>query len=303
MRCAICKKKAEVYLPHHNLALCREDFIKYFHKRIKKAIEDFKMFSEEDKLLIAVSGGKDSLALWDSLLKMGYKVTGLFIDLGIDEFSRKALSIVQEFSEKRDAKLITINIKDEFGGKTLPEIVEITKGVPCKVCGKIKRYYFDRVALKENFDVLITGHNLDDESAFLLGNIFNWNIEYLAKQMPALPEEDGFKKKAKPLIYLTERETAIYAFFSDIEYNELSCPFSKKAKTHFYKESLHQMELSFKGLRIKFYKGFLRNRKLFEKTEKKYTLKPCKLCGYPTSSEICGVCKIKIKAGLLKEDK
>ena len=303
MRCAVCKKKAEVYLPHHNLALCREDFIRFFHKRIKKAIDDFKMFSEEDKLLVAVSGGKDSLSLWDSLLKMGYNADGLFIHLGIGDFSKRAFEIVKEFSENRKAELIIINIKDEFGGKTLPELVETTKGVPCKVCGKIKRYFFDRIALKENYDVLLTGHNLDDEAAFLLGNIFNWNIEYLAKQSPALPEEDGFKKKAKPLIYLTEREIAIYSFFNNIKYNELSCPFSKKAKSHLYKESLHQMELSLKGLRIKFYKGFLRNRKLFEKAEKNYTLKPCKICGYPTSSEICGVCKIKIKAEVSEGEK
>ncbi len=303
MRCAICKKKAEVYLPHHNLALCREDFKKYFLKRVKKAIDDFKMFEKGDKILLAVSGGKDSLSLWHALLKLGYDVTGLFIALGIGEFSERARKIVKEFSDKNKTNLITVKLENEFGGNTLPQIVEKTRGIPCKVCGKIKRYYFDRIAVKENFDVIATGHNLDDESAFLLGNILNWNIEYLAKQLPALPEEDGFKKKVKPLIYLTEREIAIYAFFNEINYNELSCPFSKKAKSHFYKESLHQMELSYKGLRIKFFKGFLRNQKIFGKAEKKYSLSPCKICGYPTSSEICGVCKIKINLGLIEEEK
>ena len=300
MRCSVCKRKAEVYLPHHNLALCREDFVRYFLKRVKKAIDDFKMFSKEDKILLAVSGGKDSLTLWHVLLKLGYNVTGLFIDLGIDNFSENAKKIVEKFSIKNNSNFITIKIEDEFKGDTLPQIVEKIKGVPCKICGKIKRYFFDRIAVKENFDVIATGHNLDDESAFLLGNILNWNMEYLAKQLPSLPEENGFKKKVKPLIYLTEREIAVYAFFNNIEYNEISCPFSKKAKSHFYKESLHQMELSFKGLRIKFFKGFLRNHQVFGKVEKKYKLNECKICGYPTSNEICGVCRIKIKTGIIK---
>ena len=303
MRCAICKKKAEVYLPHHNLALCREDFISFFLKRVKKAIDDFNMFEKEDRILLAVSGGKDSLSLWHALLKLGYNAIGLFIDLGIDKFSKLAREVVEKFSKKNKTNLITVKLENEFGGNTLPQIVERTKAIPCKVCGKIKRYYFDRIASKENFDVIATGHNLDDESAFLLGNVLNWNIEYLAKQLPALPEEDGFKKKVKPLIYLTEREIAIYAFFNEIYYNELNCPFSKKAKSHFYKESLHQMELSFKGLRIKFFKGFLRNQKIFGKVEKNYSLSPCKICGYPTSKEICGVCKIKINLGLIEREK
>ncbi len=50
-----------------------------------------------------------------------------------------------------------------------------------------KRHLFDKAAVDGGYDVVVTGHNLDDEAAVLLGNVLHWDIEYLARQLPVLP--------------------------------------------------------------------------------------------------------------------
>ena len=89
MLCKICKskgirKKAVIYLRHHRLALCKEHFIEWFEKQVQKSIREFKMFKREEEVLVAVSGGKDSLSLWLALHRLGYKTYGFHVSLGIE---------------------------------------------------------------------------------------------------------------------------------------------------------------------------------------------------------------------------
>ncbi|RME63512.1 MAG: tRNA(Ile)-lysidine synthetase, partial [Nitrospirae bacterium] len=68
MRCRVCKSQAVIHLPRHNSAFCREHFIEFFFGQLKKAIHEFRMFTREDRILVCVSGGKDSLSLWHCLV-------------------------------------------------------------------------------------------------------------------------------------------------------------------------------------------------------------------------------------------
>ena len=92
------------------------------------------------------------------------------------------------------------------------------------MCGLSKRYIFNREAHEGGYDVIATGHNLDDEAATLLGNTLRWNVDYIARQSPVLPAEPGFVKKVKPLHRLSELETAAYAFLRGIDYVVEECP-------------------------------------------------------------------------------
>ena len=87
MRCTRCRDEAWVEIRRHNASYCGDCFVRFFHDQVEKAIKQEKMFSKEDKILVAVSGGKDSLALWDVMLDLGYDADGLYIDLGIGEYS------------------------------------------------------------------------------------------------------------------------------------------------------------------------------------------------------------------------
>ena len=182
-----------------------------------KAIEDFDMLSPEDRILVAVSGGKDSLAVWDMLIEAGYQADGLYIGLGIGEYSTDSGGYVQRFADERGLHLVTIDLRDEYG-YDVPTAARATGRVPCSACGLSKRRLFDQAALDGGYDVVVTGHNLDDEAAVLFGNTLRWDIDYLARQMPVLPAANVFQKKVKPLIRLTELEMSAWCLLRGIDY-------------------------------------------------------------------------------------
>lgn len=164
-----------------------------------KAIDDYDMFSPTDRLLVAVSGGKESLALWAMLVEAGYQADGLYIGLGIGDYSEDSGGYVRRFANERGLKLNTINLQEDYG-YDVPTAAIATKRVPCSACGLSKRRLFDKAATDGGYDAVVTGHNLDDEAAVLFGNTLRWEVDYLARQFPVLQAHDGFPKKCKPLV-------------------------------------------------------------------------------------------------------
>jgi tRNA(Ile)-lysidine synthase TilS/MesJ len=223
VKCKVCREHAVIDVRRHNAGFCKEHFVEHITGQVAKAIKEFDMFGPEDRLLVAVSGGKDSLAVWEILLGLGYDATGFYLDLGIGGYSTRSKEATVAFAEERDAKLIVRSLEQEHGF-TVPELSKLTGRVPCSGCGLNKRYEFNRAALEEGFDVLVTGHNLDDEVATLFGNVLHWNVDMLGRQAPVLEErslgESGtaLVRKVKPLIRIAERETAAYALLQGIDY-------------------------------------------------------------------------------------
>ncbi len=280
-----------VYLPQHRLSLCKEHYIDWYLKRVESTIREFRMFDRGDKALVAVSGGKDSLSLWDALYRLGYNADGFYINLGIDEYSQKSKIACEKFAQEKGLSLHILELKKEIA--SIPEIREVERNRPaCSSCGLLKRYYMNKFAKERGYKVIATGHNLDDESATLLSNVLSWNMDYLARQFPVLSEGDGFVKKVKPLVKFTEKENALYAFLSGIEYIEEECPFSEGASSIEYKKILAQMEERSPGTKLRFYMDFLRRlHPILQSQEVK--LRPCRICGEPTTAEVCSVCRLK----------
>ena len=301
-KCRICGNKAIIYMPHHRLALCKEHFVEWFERYTERTIKEFKMFTKKDRILVAISGGKDSLSLWHVLRKLGYEADGLYIDLGIGEYSKKSKEKVERFAQRINARVIVVDLKEELA--TIPELKEITSREACSVCGLVKRYNFNKVAKEHGYNVVATGHNLDDEASALFANVLNWNEKYLGRKYPVLEEEEGFVRKVKPFCKFTEKETALYALLNGIDYIEEECPFSEDATFIFYKKILNEIEEKIPGTKLRFYLDYLRKiYPKFRKPEEKKELKPCKVCGEPTMGEICPVCRMRerIKEKSLKE--
>ncbi len=306
MNCTKCKTKAVIDLPRHNAAFCRNCFNGYVHDQVTRAIKSQKMFRKADRILVAVSGGKDSLALWDVLLKLGYHADALYVNLGIGTYSEESFRKVTKFADavaaSHGAKLLTHTVEEDEGAG-IKELAQLIHRPTCSTCGTIKRYQFNRAAVEHDYDVMATGHNLDDEAARLLGNVLHWQDEYLDKQAPSLPASvEGFAKKVKPLYRLSERELAAYAVLNRIDYIVEECPMAKGARTLVYKEVLNRLETESPGTKQTFYWGFL-DKQSKEKsapttmTEKdQSTLHPCTSCGQPTIAEVCSYCKMMSRA-------
>jgi tRNA (adenine57-N1/adenine58-N1)-methyltransferase len=189
-KCKRCRAPAVIELRRHNAAFCRPCFLKYFHDQVKRAIDDHDMFGPGDRVLVAVSGGKDSLALWDVLLGLGYLASGMYLGLGIGDYSDRSGEACRRFAAERGADLVQVDLRAEYGFD-VPTAGGTGSRATCSVCGLSKRYIFNRVALDHGFDVVATGHNLDDEAATLLGNTLRWQTEYMARQYPVLTERRG----------------------------------------------------------------------------------------------------------------
>lgn len=296
MKCTRCKAEAAVSLPSHNSAFCPACYLDFFTKQVEKGIQKQKLFTHDDTILVALSGGKDSLALMLELHSLGYQVTGLHIDLDIPGSSRAARMAVENFCTLHGLPYMVKEMKKE--GLPIPLIKQNIRRPVCSVCGSIKRYYFNKVAVDEGFTVLATGHNLDDEVARLFSNTLRWDSTYLADQGPALEAsaDGGFVRKVKPLWRLTEFETANYAFLKGIAIHSAPCPYSKGASFTFYKGLWEQLENHMPGRKIAFYQDFLsKGRPAFSSDRQKegVALAPCDLCGSPTSAGTCSICRIK----------
>jgi len=303
MKCKKCGEKAVLHLEHHNLALCKVHFLEWMCKQTERAIQRYKMFSKADRLLVAVSGGKDSLSLWDILWKLGYQSEGIYLDLGIDEgiaYSKTSGKLAEKFADQRGLKLTYLNIKAQYG-ETVPEMGARTKRgrqKPCSQCGLVKRYLLNQKAVEGKFDAILTAHNLDDEAAFLFSNLSQWNMRYLGRQYPVLPATTGFAKKAKPFCLFYERETAAYAFLNSIEYVQLECPHAKGSKQLKNKLFLNRLEEEQVGFKTQFYSGYLRAIEAgafpqVQENSEALEQKRCTNCGQPTLSDgLCTFCRL-----------
>lgn len=297
-KCRTCKAPAIIDLPRHNAHFCAEHFIELCRRQVIKAIEKYDMLRPDDKVLVAVSGGKDSLAVWDLLVELGYQADGLYIGLGIGDYSDTSAEYARAFAAERGLRLIEVKLRDEYG-YDVPTAARATKRVPCSACGISKRHLFDSEALKGGYTVLVTGHNLDDEAAVLFGNTLRWDVEYLARQLPVLPARDGFPKKVKPLVRLTERETAAWCIVRGIDYLVDECPMAVGNKHLEYKAALNRVEQESPGAKANFYLGFLDNMAPLLAGRSAAAvdgLRSCGVCGAPTTGEVCTFCRLVEKS-------
>jgi len=297
VKCRRCQKPAVIKMERHNTSLCRYCFDFYLFDQLKKAVTEGEMFRRDEPVLVAVSGGKDSLVLWHALMKLGYQTTGLHLNLGIGAYSAQSQKKAEAFAEAHRLKLILHDYKEAYGlGVT--EIAMETARPPCSACGTMKRHHFNRIAMEYGFPVVATGHNLDDEAARLLGNVLAWQEAYLGKQSPVLSDEGGrWARKVKPLYRLTEREVAAYAVMNRIDYIVEECPMSKGAKMLLHKEMLNRLEEASPGTKHKFYLGFLERKGLFPPLEKEENPNCCSSCGQPSQESLCSFCRLMERVG------
>jgi uncharacterized protein (TIGR00269 family) len=292
VKCRRCSAPAVIEVRRHNAAYCRDCFLHVFRAQVERAIEKWHMLDDGDRVLVAVSGGKDSLALWDVLLDLEVDADGLYLGLGIGEYSDRSAEVTKAFADARNATLRVVDLAREYGFD-VPTAGRKGSRSTCAVCGLSKRYVFNKAALDGGYDVIATGHNLDDEAATLLGNTLRWQTDSIARQSPVLPAKDGMTKKVKPLFRLSELETAAYAFLRGIDYVVEECPLVAGNTQLRYKEAMNAIEATSPGTKARFLFGYLdRGRPLFGAADDA-VLTACGSCGQPTTGRFCAFCRAR----------
>jgi uncharacterized protein (TIGR00269 family) len=292
VKCRKCGGVAALELRRHNAAFCSPHFLEFFRKQVAEAVHRHQMFTREEKIMVAVSGGKDSLALWDVLIEDGYQTAGLYLDLGIFEYSKESRAKCEAFAAARGQTLHIERVAEAVGAP-IPVVQQATRRPTCSACGLSKRYLMNRAALQHGYPVVATGHNLDDEAATLFGSVMHWQTDALPRQSPALAStHPKLVRRVKPLYRLSELETAAFAFLRGIDYIVEECPFAKGATSIAHKQVLDRLEEASPGSKHNFLFGFLEKaRPAFEKIEHVELLE-CTSCGQVTTGAICAFCKL-----------
>ncbi len=313
VKCSECKREeAVVELKYARKKLCPKCFTDFFVRRVKRTVEKYRMFRPEDRVAVALSGGKDSVALLDALKRAfpEQDIVAFYIDLGIHHYSSHLREKVKALTERLNVPLYIYDLKEREGYVIDDFLTTRFRNKMCSVCGIVKRAVFTQMAREVGATVMATGHNLDDTVGTMLSAFFSGDFESISRLKPVLkPLVPGQPKKVKPLFNTPEMEDLYYVVINDLPVQECHCPHSFGASVSRYKRMLDQMERENPNVKFQLLSVFLKKlvpmyEKVKEIEERKtdviLEVKPCKVCGLPTSSPD-GVCSRCRRVAMLKE--
>lgn len=295
--CSRCgKKKAVIGLDYMSEQLCGNCFSQLYEKRVRKTIRKHDMVDPDEKIALAVSGGKDSLSMANVMTKLYDNVIILTIDEGISGYRDKAIEKVEKFSEEKNIPLEEYSFEEEYG-LTIDEVAEKNRSKTCSYCGVFKRRLLNKSARELGCDKLVTGHNLDDETQTILMNITRGETERLARMgaITGFRDHSKFVPRIKPIRRCSEKENTVYALVNDIDFESKGCPYAKSDYRLFSRNYLNRVEEKKPGTKFSVLSGYdemLSALREYYK-EKKGSINSCSECGEPTSRDVCKACKMK----------
>lgn len=264
-------------------------------KLVVDTIRKYKLIRKADKVVVALSGGKDSTSVLYVLKKLGYDVHGLMIDLYLGEWSEIHKRNMTRFCAEQDIPLTVVDLKKEIGQGIcfVKAVLAKKKGLTgCTVCGIIKKWVLNRWARKLGADVIVTGHNLDDEAQNVLMNFLKGNVMLGVGQGPATGEGrvDGFVQRVKPLFFIPEGEVLKYAKEKkfDILYDRCPCALGTyRVDTRgWMRENMTDDE------KRRVVDGFMAKVASCRSQVAGGEVLKCEECGEVSRDKVCGFCKI-----------
>ncbi|MCD6227197.1 adenine nucleotide alpha hydrolase family protein [Candidatus Micrarchaeota archaeon] len=271
-----------------------QDIDNHILKRAEKVMKHVR-----GRMIVAVSGGKDSLVSSIMLKRLDIEHELFHINLGIPVFSDESLSVVSEFAEQYRLKLNVVNIED-YAKKTIPEYVPFAKKMyhkdkPCALCGLFKRYIMNKWAWEHNFDYIITGHNLDDAASTIIMNIMGQNIDQLFRVAPVIERKENVKMvgKVKPLYWVREDLIKQYVSKNNIRTVQATCPYAASVHQNRIKDALRTFEKTEHNFMVNLVKTIKKIQKIKNiSISKNVEVLPCERCGFATTSKVCKFCRI-----------
>ncbi|RLG21106.1 hypothetical protein DRN74_03670 [Candidatus Micrarchaeota archaeon] len=272
-------------------------FTKRFESKVRETINSYGLLSPGEKVLVAVSGGKDSAVVMHLLNKFGFKVEGIFIDIQTGDYIEKNMVNAKNIAESLGIKLHIFYLKKEIGF-TMLELWKKLKDKKlnnCMVCGIVKKWLMNKKAKELGFRKIATGHNLDDAAETILMNLFSGNpcLGINEGPMTGVLRDEAFVQRIKPLYFLSNEEIKRYA--EGIGFNIIyePCPFLVSGSRLLMRKHLGELERYDNEIKVKIVKHFLELLpRLRDYCDPGGELKRCRLCGEPSRTEICKMCKL-----------
>jgi len=297
MKCHKCENEASYSRKYSGENLCSDCFSISIMRKTAKTISKYRMIKNGDLVCVAVSGGKDSLALLHVLHKMSkthnFEIKVATIDEGIPGYRNESLGIVRNFCSTLNVEYKIYSYK-EFFDLTIDEALqkrESEKTSSCSICGTFRRRAIDYAAKDLGADVIATAHNLDDVLQTFLINVLSGDIKKIGWMNP---NSDKPFKKIKPFCEIYEAEIVFYAFSNDIPFQTEPCPHMNEGIRTEIREFFNSLENQHSGIKNNLYNSILKiSQTLKDSSYKEMNL--CKNCGSECTGKICSVCKMVLK--------
>jgi len=309
VKCSICKRREAFYVRRYSgERLCRKCFSESIENKVRAAISKYQMFNFNDRIAVAVSGGKDSLNLLHILSKIEKEypqasICAITVDEGIGDYRAESIRITSENCEMLGVEHIIVSFKEIYG-YTLDEIVKKTRDkrlTPCAYCGVLRRRALNIAAKEASADKIATAHTLDDEIQTFLLNLLHGDYMKAVYSRPKFDREIPYLiPRVKPFCDVLERESALYAYANRIEFQDEPCPYACEAFRNDIRVYLNRLEVKHPGVKYTLFRSIEKIRRLVAISPERSPLEPCKICGEPTTDVICQACRILSELKLIR---
>jgi uncharacterized protein (TIGR00269 family) len=302
--CTLCKRKEAVFMRRYSgEKLCGRCFCKSIENKVRGTISKYEMFEPKDKIMVAVSGGKDSVTLLHILTKIekafpDATLSAVTVDEGIKGYRDEALRVAMKNCQKLGVEHVVTSFKEMYG-YTLDEIVIMIRNrkkkglTPCSYCGVLRRRALNTAAREAGVDKLATAHSLDDETQTMLLNIIHGDALRIARAKPVLTViHPKLVQRVKPVCEVPEKEIAFYAYLRRIEFQSIPCPYAQTALRNDVRTMLNRLEEKHAGTKFAVFRSMERIRPALEKMAEEAKLQNCRICGEPTVGELCKPCQM-----------
>ncbi|MFW9922310.1 MAG: TIGR00269 family protein [Candidatus Thorarchaeota archaeon] len=319
--CYKCSKPAVTFRKIDGRYFCKGCYSKWVISTVRKTIREKKLFGRHDRIIVGLSGGKDSTVLLDILTKVENKypteIIAVCIDEGIIGYREDGLPIAQANANRLGVEYYQYSFKELFG-YSLDEIVtrarELQQVLPidrktriiqhgaCSFCGVFRRKALNIAARELHGDKVATGHNLNDVTQTILLNLLRGDsFKLLRGDIPPEKMHDSFVPRVKPLQSVTERDVVLYAFYNDIVYHTTECPYSVEAMRLDVRNFVTEIEEKYPGT-VYCIKNSMETigkncsdngiTQINNDEELNSTIFLCEQCSEPSSSKICKGCQM-----------
>ncbi|MCI8636974.1 MAG: tRNA 2-thiocytidine(32) synthetase TtcA [Clostridia bacterium] len=221
----------------------------------RKAIEEYKMIEDGDKIAICLSGGKDSITLLNSFKALQrfypkkFELIAISINPGFEFFDTTFLQNICDnleiplFIEKSNAKEIVFDIRKEKN--------------PCSLCANLRRGVINSIAIRENCNKIALGHNQDDVlETFLLNLLYTGNIGTFS---PVSYMDRSKITLIRPLIYTPEKEIRSFIRKNNISVMPKVCPMDGTSKRESMKQLIFTLTKDIPMVRANLFGAIQRN--------------------------------------------
>lgn len=315
MDCDRCGQNAVIHLDYAGSHLCGDCLCRSVEKRVRSRVREDALVpgdaTPEDPVtwMVGLSGGKDSIVLTTILHDTfaedpRVELVALTIHEGIEGYRDESVDACRELTATLDVDHELVTYEDEFDVR-MDDIAETDPMgmAPCAYCGVFRRDLLEEYAASHDADLLLTGHNLDDEAQTALMNFLEGDVAQVAKHFDASlgplderREQDDFVPRAKPLRDVPEKEIALYAHVRDLPAHITECPHASEAYRGEIRDLLLDLEENHPGTRHSILAGYEELARLTaadrQATSDGPDLRECERCGSSTTREICRKCRL-----------